>query len=306
MLIILTIISSTNSLPYFYHTSSEILSQVKSLSCPNLEIVETNSIHAVKLGNYSSFNTFVVFGEHPRELITVEIALFLIQTLCELASIPSNLLIVLNANPSGRELAEQGDYCRRTNNNNVDLNRNWDFNWEVTDCMSSKQICSGPFAFSEEETNEIKDLLLQFHPDLFISVHSGINALMYPPAYSFKKNSNSKHFHEILSKLNTAEALNSQVGQTSLVLDYTASGNCLDFAFSKGAKFAFVFEVFEYSGISGNSHKWHKSHKSQSILNPSSDCFEFFNPSSHEEYLDLLSKWTQAILSTINLVCCYS
>lgn len=306
MLIIFTILFSTYSLPYYYHTSSEILSQVKSLSCSNLEIIETNSIHALKLGNNSTFNSFIIFGEHPRELITVELALFLIQTLCESPSIPSNLLIILNANPSGREQAEQGDHCLRTNNNNVDLNRNWDFNWEPTDCKSSQQICSGPFAFSEKETSEIKDLLLEFHPDLFISVHSGINALMYPPAYSFKKNSDSKRFHEILSKLNTAEALNSEVGQTSLVLDYTASGNCLDFAFSKGAEFAFVFEVFEFSGVSENSHKWRKSHKSQSILNPSSDCFEFFNPSTHDEYLDLLSKWTQAILSTINLVCCYS
>lgn len=82
---------------------------------------------------------FYLFGEHPRELISPETGLNLINTLCgEMSSSNLNIdslleqnifQIVLNANPYGRTLVEEGESCRRTNENGIDLNRNWDDHW---------------------------------------------------------------------------------------------------------------------------------------------------------------------------------
>lgn len=39
--------------------------------------------------------------------------------------------LILNANPSSRKVVEDGSYCLRTNENGVDLNRNWDAHWKA-------------------------------------------------------------------------------------------------------------------------------------------------------------------------------
>jgi len=88
---------------------------------------------------------FYLFGEHPRELISSETGLNLAKTLCGVQEYSkdrpfiniNNLLqtnifqIVINANPLGRLEVEKGDFCKRTNEHGVDLNRNWDNHWQA-------------------------------------------------------------------------------------------------------------------------------------------------------------------------------
>jgi len=38
--------------------------------------------------------------------------------------------IIVNGNPSSRLKVEEGDLCLRSNENGVDLNRNWDMYWK--------------------------------------------------------------------------------------------------------------------------------------------------------------------------------
>ena len=73
-----------------------------------------------------------VFGEHARELVSPESGLRFLDTLCrsntnDIKKIRKNFEIrmVLNANPNSRKKVENGEYCLRTNQNKVDLNRNW-------------------------------------------------------------------------------------------------------------------------------------------------------------------------------------
>lgn len=95
-----------------------------------------------KDGNHENTQkNFILFGEHARELISPETGINFIETLCGSSytdgiNAPALLEkhsfnIVLNANPGGRMLVEQGDFCKRTNENNVDLNRNWDDHWQM-------------------------------------------------------------------------------------------------------------------------------------------------------------------------------
>jgi hypothetical protein len=283
------------SLPDFYHTTDEILSEVQSLACPSLQILDNETVHAVKFGNSASFKVFLLFGEHPRELITVELALKFIESICD--SEPKNFqaIIVFNANPRGRQLVEQGQECRRTNDRGVDLNRNWDSHWLFTDCFMSPDTCSGPFPFSEPETLRISGLFESFKPDLFISVHSGISALMYPPAYTFPSLTQDTSIEQLLSNLKSSSNLDVEIGITSKILSYTSSGNCLDFSFEHNTT-SLVFEIFKHSPPDLSKVP------SQKTI-PSSDCFSFFNPSTLSSFSKTLTKWSSALLSTINLVC---
>ena len=88
---------------------------------------------------------FIVFGEHARELISPELGLFLIETLCgehselykpEVVSAQlakNSYQFVVVANPASRAKVEAGEFCLRANEHGVDLNRNWDEHWEKGD-----------------------------------------------------------------------------------------------------------------------------------------------------------------------------
>merc|ERR1719198_570170 len=135
----------------YYHTSEELLSEVKKLSgaCDGMITIDsamdddsgmTIDYVSVKAKDAKPSNrVFILFGEHSRELISPESGLHLLKMLCgeaptsaDLASVLENneFQIVLNGNPKSREKVEDGDYCRRVNEHGVDLNRNWDEKWE--------------------------------------------------------------------------------------------------------------------------------------------------------------------------------
>mgnify|MGYP000910451732 FL=1 len=80
-----------------------------------------------------------IFGEHSREMISAETGLHLVRQLCEkepnknmnISQIlqKNKFRLVINSNPISRKLVEDGSYCQRTNENDVDINRNWDAHW---------------------------------------------------------------------------------------------------------------------------------------------------------------------------------
>ena len=71
-------------------------------------------------------------------MISPETGLHYIKDLCNNFLSESNkkvlenyeLRMIVNANPIAREGVEKGDYCRRENENGVDINRNYDAHWE--------------------------------------------------------------------------------------------------------------------------------------------------------------------------------
>merc|ERR1719498_1300271 len=106
---------------------------------------------------------FILFGEHARELISPETGLALVKTLCgegEQGMVgmlakdvlkDSEFQIVTNGNPKSRRKVEQGDFCLRVNENGVDLNRNWDEEWEAEPSIDPSDTNPGAQAFSEPE-----------------------------------------------------------------------------------------------------------------------------------------------------------
>jgi len=102
--------------------------------------------------------------------------------------IPGNktLYIVPLLNPDGEARSHGVD--GRVNNNGVDLNRNWDYNWQAdwprNGCWIYRPVTSGKFAGSEPETATLVSFIKTHNIDALISYHSaalGIFPAGIPP-----------------------------------------------------------------------------------------------------------------------------
>jgi murein tripeptide amidase MpaA len=95
-------------------------------------------------------------------------------------------------NPDGREFVMTSDDLWRKNRRDnpgtpcdgVDLNRNCDFVWGVTEgqtsCLPCSDVFCGPSAFSEPETRNVKDFLDSHRISCFVDVHSYSELVLYP------------------------------------------------------------------------------------------------------------------------------
>lgn len=62
----------------------------------------------------------------------------------------------------------------------VDLNRNYDYAWELGSSHIQSEIYKGPNPFSEPETQAIRDFVLERGFTYAISFHSGVELIVYP------------------------------------------------------------------------------------------------------------------------------
>ena len=155
----------------------------------------------------------LVGGTHARELMNpdavVELAVDLLVSYARSSDIvyegrtwPANdVRIILEtldlwllpcSNPDGRDYVMTVDDLWRKNRRDnpgtpcdgVDLNRNLDILWGVTEGQTSCSPCSdvycGPSAFSEPETRNVKYLLDAHRIDCFADVHSYSELILYP------------------------------------------------------------------------------------------------------------------------------
>ncbi len=262
-----------------YHTNEELFEEFNTLAlnCDNImkkhELTQdgnpSNKIpyYSIEAADFNSSSkkantVFMLFGEHSRELIPTETALFLAKSLCNkvekyskstIGNILKNtkvyILPVLNI--VGRKFVAEGDYCRRTNENNVDLKRNWDSHWS-TSGENLDQTNPGSMPFSEWETKKLKDLLAELKPNTFITSHSG-NLGMYSP-FAYKKFTfnelteasakNMKNIQSIILKINrhNCNCISGSIGND---LGYLCPGTCLDYAFENlNIANSFAFEIY--------------------------------------------------------------
>lgn len=84
------------------------------------------------------------------------------------------LFILRNLNPDGE--ARGHNFDGRTNENGVDLNRNWDSNWKIdwnrTNCWVYRPVTGGPFPNSEPETQALFNFIQRNNIDAIINYHS--------------------------------------------------------------------------------------------------------------------------------------
>ena len=100
-----------------------------------------------------------------------------------------SLTIIPSANPDGQMLVtgKEGRFAEadvaensapgRFNANEVDLNRNWDCQWEPEATWRNQQVSGGSEPFSEPESVALRDYLLAQQPEAVIFLHSAANGV---------------------------------------------------------------------------------------------------------------------------------
>ena len=246
------------------------------------------------------------FGEHGRELISPEIALRLLQTLCNVEMLENTMSIISNSdlehmekilyqtvlviipmeNVNGRRLVESGQLCERKNGRGVDPNRNWSIDWGVKEPdYDPKEEHPGKHPFSEPETAIMRDIATNFRPHLWLNVHSGMEAMFVP--YDHKneipEGENTAATLEVLKYLNQEICRGKcAVGPGGTTVGYLAHGTATDF----------MQDVLNISIVS----TWEVYGDLKARYD---DCFRMFNPLSRESFEDVTSRWTAGVLALI-------
>lgn len=86
------------------------------------------------------------------------------------------LYIIPCANPDGYA-AGRDPVRARMNDNGVDLNRNWDFQWQMTATHGTRPVSAGTYAFSEPETAALRDLILAQRVEAAVFYHSALGKI---------------------------------------------------------------------------------------------------------------------------------
>ena len=176
--------------------------------------VEGRAIEAYTFGTGTTRLLFVGGMHGGYEWNSVVLAYRLIASLKDHPEIiPANLTVTIipSANPDGvyEIIGREGDFLPsdvphttkpegygRLNAHGVDLNRNFDCNWESKSMWRGETVGAGTKAFSEPETTSLRDYVLANKPTAVIFWHSQANAV-------YASQCNSGILPETLSLMNT-------------------------------------------------------------------------------------------------------
>ncbi len=139
--------------------------------------VEERLLEVYRFGTGSS-ERLIVAGMHGgSEYNTIQLADELITHINghpEVIPADITLFILRNLNPDGEARAH--DFTGRANANNVDLNRNWDANWQKTwprqNCWTYTYVTAGSAPGSEPETQALAGFILGHTFEAIINYHS--------------------------------------------------------------------------------------------------------------------------------------
>jgi carboxypeptidase T len=202
---------------------------------------------------------------HAREWPTTEIALQLIETLTDLYGIDSRISwlvdnreiwIVPVVNPDGFEYSMAFDDMWRKNRRDngdgtygVDLNRNYagsengdplgEWGGAGASHVTSDSTYCGEYAFSEPETQAIRDLAKSHAFSVAIDFHTYGNFVMWPWGYTTDEPPDNE---DLVRIGNDMAALNGYEADQSVGL-YPTTGDSLDWLYGSEDVFTFLFEV---------------------------------------------------------------
>jgi len=172
-----------------YHDYAETIEELENLAAtyPDItqlttigESVAGRTIACIKVSDNAEADedeppVLIVGNHHGNEVLSVEATLFQLNYLLENYGSDNEVTYWVDnmeiwfvplLNPDGREAV------RRTNDNGVDLNRNYSFGFTA-------EGNHGPEGFSEPETRAIRDLAAQFPPIMSLTYHTSGRYVLY-------------------------------------------------------------------------------------------------------------------------------
>ena len=256
----------------------------------------------------AAYRVLIDFGEHGREVITTEVGMAFLAALASPATrdrilskfdvpnyVSSELTEILSRtiikvipieNTNGRTKVESGELCERKNGRGVDPNRNWGVDWgkKEADYDPSEEY-PGEFPFSEPEAQLLRDIAQQFRPDMFLNIHSGMEAMFVPwdhrldIDYGVNVNATLDMFNEINSKFCSNKCA---VGSGGKQVGYLAHGTVTDY----------MHEVLNVP----ISSTWEIYGDLKADFN---DCWRMFNPIGVESKDSVVDRWVGSLFYAI-------
>jgi murein tripeptide amidase MpaA len=237
------------------------------------QTAEGREIYAAKLGYVSDDEKpamVIVALTHAREWIGMEVATFFIEFVVANSSREDidaflrsiDIWVIPAANPDGLEYTRENDRFWRKNRSpqgeyfGVDINRNFDFNFEVTDAvLPESETYRGPSAASELETQALATFIADVDVRALVDLHSFGQFILYPWAYTTDPSDDDVAFQNLAESFadNIFSVFGStyQVGQPSNVLS-SANGNfggtLMDYVYDRLDIPAFAMELRPDSG----------------------------------------------------------
>jgi len=261
-----------------YHTYESLTAELKDVAARYPQLVElvdigdgwektqgkaNRDLWAIHFKKAGSGKPVVLFAgaHHARELVTPEVVIGMIHHLtdgygkdAEVTAAVDNrdIWLVPMVNPDGHALAERGANQRKNTNNvtggksrlGVDLNRNYDAAWGTAGDSGSpdSDTFRGSKAFSEPETQAMRDLMLRIKPVFLLTFHSFSNAVMWswdktaaPPP--------DKRLEPIGKALGKLSGYDAYQGAQM----YVNSGDDVDWSFEKLGTLSYTVEIGSYN-----------------------------------------------------------
>jgi hypothetical protein len=199
------------------------------------------------------------------------------------------LIIIPMENTRGRDKVESGDLCERRNGRGVDPNRNWEIDWGVKEKdYDPKEEYPGTRPFSEPEASIMLHIAESFKPHVWLSVHSGMEALFMPWDHKDQiptgttANATLRFLHQMNTKVCQDKCA---VGSGGKTVGYLAHGTATDYMFAKlGVPLSFTWEIY------GDEEAHYL------------DCYKMFNPITRESYDEVVRRWTAAVFTMVDLL----
>lgn len=199
--------------------------------------------------------SLITGGHHSRELAPVEISYRLAKLLLEGYGKDPRITrmletrevwIVPMVNPDGRSRVEGGEMFWRKNVHpfatgvGVDLNRNYDAYWEQGDSSPRKETFRGEAAFSEPETQAIRNLFSKRKFGSWMDYHAYGNAVIWPPGYTRDLSPDDAVFRDLGKKIVASNGYSADTIARQFYLSY---GSGLDWAYTRFGTLGFCTEM---------------------------------------------------------------
>ncbi len=162
-------------------------------------------------------------------------------------------------NPDGYEYNRQtdpnggGDWRKNRRNNGscygIDLNRNFGYQWGYDNIGSSPDPCAstyrGPSAFSEPESQAIRDLAIQKNYGTHFNMHTHGGYILYPWGYINQETPDSLTYREFAALLTSYSGY--AYGSGGQLLGYNSNGSIRDWMYgeqtTKNKTFGYTIEI---------------------------------------------------------------